>query len=271
MESLRTLFLNENKIQIQHPCRLRGLEGLETLVLNSNVIGAIDRVQFAGLENLKHLDLSINVIRSLSNVSFIGLDSLTTLNLAFNQITSISKISLHGLDNLSSLNLQSNFISDMRFKIEGLRNLRKINLACNQIVEFDLNPNVNKTQLIVSYDFSSSQGFNGCKQVKLARQTFISYWFVEDVNFQSLNENLDYFHRKTVWLPNKRSLNFYQSIPVLPRQENLETRNNGQSGSWNVSLFFELYRRSKLTRLLVGNYQDYEEFISRNRYLELSF
>ena len=260
LESLRILNLDSNLFKPSSPIFINGVENLEALSLQSNRnLLVYKSLSIIGFKRLKQLDLSFKLLYSLDSWTFSGLDHLIELKLQNNYITSLSDIRIDGLKNLKTLDLSYNSVTSLDFSIQGIEKLDKLVLKCNPIYKLDFKPNVFNIELYLYAKLQSNANYFGCKQTLVTSTARITYWYLKDINITSLNENLSYFYRKSIRFSSNRTMNFYQSLPILPFDE----LNGSSRSSWNASYFFSLFRLSKVIRLLLGSHREFEDFISQ--------
>ena len=107
-----------------------------------------------------------------------------------------------------------------------------------------------------SYFYSLSDRYSHEIKNRLSKdQLDFVFWYLDELDIESINKNVELFFRKRIRLPDNRSINFYESLPVLTR--------NVSSTIFNIYYFLALCRQSKALRLLLGEHDDYESFLQR--------
>ncbi|RUS90781.1 hypothetical protein EGW08_001492 [Elysia chlorotica] len=106
--SIHTLNLLGNSLEVLHRGSLHGMASLTDLVLKSNKITDIEPGVFKDTPNLASLFIRKNRIATIQPHSFSPLTSLTALSLATNSLRSLQNTYFTGLGNLTVLDLYDN-------------------------------------------------------------------------------------------------------------------------------------------------------------------
>ncbi|CAG2250840.1 unnamed protein product [Mytilus edulis] len=131
--SLRTLSLNNNSIEVLPSNQFEELTRLQTLSLNNNSISSIQNGTFAGLTALQYLYLDGN---SIPDIGFMRTLSYTIYKISLNRnaLTELANGILEKFTNLNSLDLSSNRISHIQWDTFSTNmNLKVLNLNDNPI------------------------------------------------------------------------------------------------------------------------------------------
>lgn len=162
--TLRTLYIEENQLEVLPAYSFQGLTNVEQLFLQRNRLHTLAPCAFCDLTSLHSLDLQANQIENLTEGVFQNLSKLHLLDLSQNRLKNIYSGCFGGLDSLHTLKLSrlktvtffDESIFDPLKKLEvleaydsygftqqvvnsvrslhGLRNLRELNIMHNNLV-----------------------------------------------------------------------------------------------------------------------------------------
>lgn len=135
---LAFLSFESNRISTVQPFAFEKLKHLFSLKLQKNHMKMIQRNTFAGLQSLHVLNLNQNDISSIGIGAFDGLNQLQFLHLQQNRLEILHDSAFHGLTSLIDLSLSKNRLHHINKSLQTLRNLKKIDLNYNQIVDLHL-------------------------------------------------------------------------------------------------------------------------------------
>ena len=147
LKQLKLLNFENNKIEKIEDNTFSSLEQLKFLNLGSNLIENLDENVFKVLKNLTELDLEDNYIDKLNPIY--GLVNLKVLNLERNKLTyeSINPKTFDLLYSLKELNLSNNLINRVDDLFTSLKNLNKLRLTFNQLIQINSNCFKNQNEL----------------------------------------------------------------------------------------------------------------------------
>ena len=110
LSHVKTIKLNNNKIEMIHGEGFRGLHNLVNLDLTRNILFSLDPDWFQDLESLRELHLAQNNIHFLQSRVFVYLTQLILLDVSDNRVSHIYIQALYGLHNVRQIFLQGNHI-----------------------------------------------------------------------------------------------------------------------------------------------------------------
>ncbi|KAK3874454.1 hypothetical protein Pcinc_020618 [Petrolisthes cinctipes] len=134
-DTLTTLNLDNNEIQVYANNNVNDLPNLTTLILSRNDLQVIYSGQFV-YSSLKALHLSNNLIHTIGENSFAALDKLETLKLDNNQLTEIGDMNFHFYNHNPD-----NFILDIDLSSNNIRTISPSGFMGLKMVQIDLQYN----------------------------------------------------------------------------------------------------------------------------------
>ncbi|XP_018321531.1 leucine-rich repeat-containing protein 15-like [Agrilus planipennis] len=137
--SLRVLYLQNNKITVILNNTFSLQNELKNLILNSNQINSLETDSFNNLPKLIMLDLAKNKLATLPFGVFSKLGNLETLNLESNQLSKLDPSLFSGLVRLNRLHLAHNKLTQFSpTTIFPLGKLTYLDVSDNRLRELDL-------------------------------------------------------------------------------------------------------------------------------------
>lgn len=146
LPALRTIYLQDNKIESIISAVFLGNPNLQLLNLTHNRLKWIETYTFSGLKNLHTLLLDWNNLSDGGDAPFLTSMSLRKLSCTHCKFKQLGSNTLTGLPNLVKLNLDNNYIVSV--KSDALRNtprLESLYLRHNPLVMFE--PNIGNLNL----------------------------------------------------------------------------------------------------------------------------
>lgn len=140
LTNVEQLFLQRNRLREMAPCAFCDLVSLRGLDLQANLLEHLNDGVFANLSKLESLDLSQNPLKSLSGGCFAGIESLTALKLSrlkgdiqFDETVFDPLKNLETLEIYDSAAFAHQVVNSTR-ALHGLRNLRELNVMHNNLM-----------------------------------------------------------------------------------------------------------------------------------------
>lgn len=183
---LAFLSFESNRISKIEDFAFENLNRLFSLKLQKNQMEEIRRYTFAGLGSLHVLNLNQNRIRTIQSGAFDGLDDLKFLHLQQNQIESLYDSVFHGLRSLIDISLSKNRIHHINKSLQILREIKKIDLGYNQILDLDLNEFTKFPSLIDLRLINSGFKFNYAQDGQTTpTDSMLEYLFLDNNNLSN--------------------------------------------------------------------------------------
>lgn len=180
----RLVFLSfeSNRISNIDDHAFEHLSQLFGLKLSENNLELIRKETFSGLSALHVLNLNRNRIHTIEDKAFETLYALQFLHLQNNQLETITEGMFRGLRNLTDISISNNRIHHIYNSLQHLRNVKKIDLNYNHIVDLDLSEFAKLPALIDLRLISSGFSFKSIENWPSMTSSPLEYLYLDQNN-----------------------------------------------------------------------------------------
>lgn len=183
----RLVFLSfgSNRISNIDDSAFEHLNQLFGLKLQQNNLEEIKKETFSGLSALHVLNLNRNRIRRIQDGAFETLCALQFLHLQNNQLETLTEGIFRGLRNLTDISISNNRLHHIYNSLQHLRNVKKIDLNDNHIVDLDLIEFAKLPALIDLRLISSGFSFKLSENLPTMTSSPLEYLYLDQNNLSN--------------------------------------------------------------------------------------
>lgn len=186
----RLVFLSfeSNRISNIDDYAFEHLSKLFSLKLQQNCLEEIKKETFSGLSALHVLNLNRNRIHKIQDGAFESLYALQFLHFQNNQLETLTEGIFRDLPNLTDISISNNRLHHIYNSLQHLRNVKKIDLNYNHILDLDLSEFAQLPALIDLRLISSGFRFKSSENLPSLTSSPLEYLYLDQNNLSNPKE-----------------------------------------------------------------------------------